>query len=393
MRKTVQRHSIINYLKDNTSHPTANDIYQAVSKETPLVSLATVYNTLSLMKQEGLVRELEITNQDCKRYDANVLPHAHLICQECGKIIDANLSSQSGIAEERQQSFYCQAGDVYIYGLCSSCQSKKNNSQSFLTIIQRPTHTHFIVTGENTNENVSKCLNDIHSESIGRNYQRILIESRLSGRCLQVLDIYEIISKSSNRGAGFYKAIAFVSKDSDKKLMHFAEDVAVNRSLPLSVFSTVEEAEEWLNPDKAKISSYHNKTELEDNCKELMSAFEGVLSWKWDGRFETALAEFSVEKKDNVCEILKQYFSTIWNRSSIDKAPESVQRISIDLRDIWPGQMLFTSDINREPFIFCAWWPWEDGNTISLRIAPFYNKVLASEKVTTIEQFKGWFGI
>ncbi|MBN1365596.1 MAG: transcriptional repressor [Syntrophaceae bacterium] len=395
MRKTVQRNAIINYLKENTSHPTVNDIYQTVSKEISSISLTTVYNTLYLLKQEGIIRELVIPKQDCKRYDANVLPHSHLICQKCSKIIDADLSFQSGITEEQKQSLDFQTEDVYIYGLCSSCKSKRNDLQPFLTIVQKSTHLHFIVTGENTKENVLKCLKDIHRVCVERNSRRILIESHLSGKCLQVLDIHEIVSSASNIGAAFYKAIALVIINSDKKLMKFAEDVAVNRALIMSVFSTVEEAETWLNPDKDKISFNLNKTEMEDSCKELMNAFEGVLSWKWDNRFETVLAEFGVEKIDNICEILKQYFSTMWNRSSIKKAPDTVQRINVDLNDLWPGQLLFTTDTNRDAFVYCAWWPWKNGKTISLRVAPFYKELLDSEleKDVKIQQFKGWFGI
>ena len=50
-----------------------------------------------------------------------------------------------------------------------------------------------------------------------------------------------------------------------------------------------------------------NKSDLENVCREFFMAFQGVLSWKWDSRFETALAEFSADNKDSVCEILGRY--------------------------------------------------------------------------------------
>lgn len=50
-----------------------------------------------------------------------------------------------------------------------------------------------------------------------------------------------------------------------------------------------------------------NKSELDKKCEELSGAFKGVLSWKWDDRFETVLAEFSTDKKNSVREILDRY--------------------------------------------------------------------------------------
>ena len=132
---------------------------------------------------------------------------------------------------------------------------------------------------------------------------------------------------------------------------------------------------------------------LEDSCKDLMNEFKGVLSWKWDSRFETVLAEFSVEKKDSIHAILKRYFSITWDTSSIKKAPDIVKRINIYLGNLRSGQMLFTTDPNRDDFIFCAWWPWGNGKTISVRIAPFYKKLSDSEKTEKIKLFKSWFGL
>jgi hypothetical protein len=55
--------------------------------------------------------------------------------------------------------------------------------------------------------------------------------------------------------------------------------------------------------------------------------------------------------------------------------------------------LLFTSDPKRDALIFCAWWPWGDGKTISIRIAPFFKKLSDSETAAKIQLFKGWFGV
>jgi hypothetical protein len=135
------------------------------------------------------------------------------------------------------------------------------------------------------------------------------------------------------------------------------------------------------------------KSGLENECKELLSGLQGALSWEWDSRFETILAEFGVDKKNSIRAILERYLKTTWDSSNIANAPDIVRMINNHLGGLRLGQLLFTSDPNRDAFIFCAWWPWGDGKTISIRIAPSYKELLDSEKAEKIQLFKGWFGI
>ena len=136
-----------------------------------------------------------------------------------------------------------------------------------------------------------------------------------------------------------------------------------------------------------------NKSDVENVCGELSRGFQGVLSWQWDGRFEAVLAEFGVDKKDSIRAILERYLSNIWDSSNIGYAPDIVRTINIRVGKLRSGQLLFTSDPSLEAFIFCAWWPWGDGQTISIRIAPSYKKISDSERAEKIQLFKSWFGI
>lgn len=136
-----------------------------------------------------------------------------------------------------------------------------------------------------------------------------------------------------------------------------------------------------------------NRSGLENACKELGSAFQGILSWKWDSRFGAVLAEFGAGKKESIREILERSLSITWDSSNMDKAPDIVRQINSHLGGLRAGQMLFTTDPNREPLIFCAWWPWENGKTISLRIASADRKLSDPEKAEKIQLFKEWFGI
>jgi hypothetical protein len=135
------------------------------------------------------------------------------------------------------------------------------------------------------------------------------------------------------------------------------------------------------------------KSGAENVCRELSKAFQGILSWKWDSRFETVLAEFGVKKKDDVRAILQRVLPTTWDGSSIGSAPDPVKAVNGHLGGLRSGQVLFTSDPGGDAFIFCAWWPWGDGKTISVRIAPSYRNLADAEKAEKVRLLKGWFGI
>ena len=136
-----------------------------------------------------------------------------------------------------------------------------------------------------------------------------------------------------------------------------------------------------------------NKSVLENICRELLNAFQGMLSWEWDSRFETVLATFGVDDKDSIRAVLERYLGITWDSSNIGKAPDVVRMINSNLGGLRSGQLLFTSDSNQDAFIFCAWWPWGNGKTISIRIAQCYEKLLDSEKTKQTQLFKDWFGI
>ena len=99
-----------------------------------------------------------------------------------------------------------------------------------------------------------------------------------------------------------------------------------------------------------------------------------VLPWKWDHRFEALLAEFSVEKKDEFRAILERDFSNVWDRSNIREAPDIVQMCNNNFGGLRSGQLLFTTDQSQDVFICGAWWPWGNGETISLRIVTLYRE-------------------
>ncbi len=104
-----------------------------------------------------------------------------------------------------------------------------------------------------------------------------------------------------------------------------------------------------------------NKSDLKEVCGELLADFDGVLSWKWD-------------------------------RKTIRNAPDIVKTGAGEFGDMRSGQLLFTSDPKGNMLILAAWWPWGDGEVVSLRIASSAEESPYSEKTVIFQRFKHLFG-
>ena len=115
-----------------------------------------------------------------------------------------------------------------------------------LTIIEKPTYLHAVVTGQNSMENVVGYLQDLLRECEARQRFNVLIEENLTGRRLETWDVYQVASDSSVHARGIFRAVAFVDVNASGDLMKFAETVANNRGVPINLFSTVADAETWL---------------------------------------------------------------------------------------------------------------------------------------------------
>lgn len=115
-----------------------------------------------------------------------------------------------------------------------------------IKITEKSTYLHAVVTGENAPENVIGYLQDLLRECEARQCFNVLIEENLSGRRLETWDVYQIASDSSAHARGVFHSIAYVDVNRSGELMKFAETVANNRGVPMSLFATVAEAEQWL---------------------------------------------------------------------------------------------------------------------------------------------------
>lgn len=126
-KRTSQRLAILDYLEGNTLHPSAEDVYRAVTKKYCSLSFATVYNTLNTLAQSGAVRELTL-DPERKRYDPNTEPHHHLICVTCKKVIDVFEDVTVGIPKRIEKEFSIFGNHVEFYGRCPICRKKSNSA-------------------------------------------------------------------------------------------------------------------------------------------------------------------------------------------------------------------------------------------------------------------------
>jgi Fur family peroxide stress response transcriptional regulator len=125
-RMTPQRLAIIKILISSESHPSVDEIYNEVMKLFPTTSLATVYKTITLLKELNEVLELGFPDGR-NRYDGNKpYPHPHAICTKCKKILDPEISSVHELSEEMRQKtgFVISSHRLDFFGLCPECQRK-----------------------------------------------------------------------------------------------------------------------------------------------------------------------------------------------------------------------------------------------------------------------------
>ena len=123
LKITPQRRAIVEYLASAEHHPTPEQILKAVNRRFPMTSRATVYNTLSLLKESGLIRE--VFQEGVLRFDANLGPHHHFLCRRCGKVEDIPWEAVQPIPiGELPGRQTVDAMEITLHGLCAACRGK-----------------------------------------------------------------------------------------------------------------------------------------------------------------------------------------------------------------------------------------------------------------------------
>lgn len=123
-RLTPQRAMILSIIEGSDRHISAEEIYAQVAAKYPQVNISTVYRTLELLKQLGLIYETDLGEGRVKYHPEDKGHHHHLVCQNCGAIIDIDESTLAGLKDVllHQYDFSAQLRHVAIFGLCGNCR-------------------------------------------------------------------------------------------------------------------------------------------------------------------------------------------------------------------------------------------------------------------------------
>ncbi len=128
-RVTRQRTIILEELRKNPIHPTADELYNLVRRRLPRVSLGTVYRNLDLLAEDGDILKLDSAGSS-KRFDGTTTPHYHVRCLKCGRVADVPVSVPSpDISAVHLPGFRITAARIEFDGLCDACASSSHPKQ------------------------------------------------------------------------------------------------------------------------------------------------------------------------------------------------------------------------------------------------------------------------
>ena len=126
LKVTPQRTAILHLLRESREHPGVDKVHRMILQKYPSVSLATIYKTLELFKEKGLIQEVAASARQVG-YDGNPDFHPHLVCKSCKEILDMPEGEfpQEYVNEASEKYGYqVRSQQLFLYGLCPKCQEQ-----------------------------------------------------------------------------------------------------------------------------------------------------------------------------------------------------------------------------------------------------------------------------
>lgn len=132
-KMTPQRQTVLQVFLDHPGeHLSAEDVHGILRNDKSEIGLATVYRSLELLSDLGILQKLEF-GDGCSRYEVNTTDprehhHHHLICQKCGKVIEFEDDLLENLEEDIKEKLGFKVTDhqVKFFGICKECQEKEN---------------------------------------------------------------------------------------------------------------------------------------------------------------------------------------------------------------------------------------------------------------------------
>lgn len=126
IKPSTIRIKTLEYLLNNDIHPNVEEIYCELINDIPTLSKTSIYNTLELFIEKGIVQMVRVDEKE-SRYDLNTTNHGHFKCNECGRIYDFHIFDEEMIKKELK-GYKIENKDIYYYGICKNCNEVLQNN-------------------------------------------------------------------------------------------------------------------------------------------------------------------------------------------------------------------------------------------------------------------------
>lgn len=133
--------------------------------------------------------------------------------------------------------------------------------------------------------------------------------------------------------------------------------------------------------------------EFKATCGRILGSLPFSYEWEWDDALNVALVSFEGARADAVWRVLKSEFSQEWDFLNIVEAAESLSGYLKSAAGIFPGQSVLTSEGESGHVLFALWWPWGDGDKVSLRIGVFALDGEPLDREMVRDRLRQWFAV
>lgn len=135
LKLTPQRMAIVQELAQDPTHPTAQELFERLRRSMPTMSFATVYNTLGALAEAGLCASLSLSPGPA-RFDANMEPHDHAVCDKCGNVRDVPCEplaetnpTKTALEGPCMAGFSLRTVERIFRGVCAACAAKEAHEE------------------------------------------------------------------------------------------------------------------------------------------------------------------------------------------------------------------------------------------------------------------------
>jgi hypothetical protein len=133
---------------------------------------------------------------------------------------------------------------------------------------------------------------------------------------------------------------------------------------------------------------------LETTCRALASGVAALgLSWSWDARLGAALVTFSAVQADATSAIVQRCLGSRFDYATLGEALPAVRSKTAAIGGLRPGQWIAACEADTGALAAAAWWPWNGGQTISMRVFPVATGAPEVAADALVAAFRGWFGV